>query len=481
MEPSKRLADNLRVMRERLGEGVSFDVIVRQIDIGGKDAALIFLDGMVKDMVTTSVIRALQTAPRDSVRPNTIEKLLAHVIPFMELSVVETLDEAIDQVLAGPMVLLIDGERSAIILDLQEYPVRGIQEPDLERVTRGSREGFVETLVFNTALIRRRLRDPNLRFRMHTIGTRTKTDVVIAYLEGVVDPDLLERVQSRVLAAGDDAMPLGAKSLEEYVSDSPASPVPTVRFTERPDVAVAHLLEGHVLVIVDTTPMVMILPATLWHFTQHAEEFFQTPTAGSYLRGVRILGMIVALLITPTWLALVLTKPNLPDWLAWLGPQEGGYLLPLWLQFLLLEFGVDLIRMALIHTPNALATSLGIVGAILLGELAIQVGLFVPETILFTSLAVLGYFATPSIEFGLAIRIGRYILLILAALWALPGLAAGIIAIFIYLSTLKSQGVPYLWPLIPFDGRALFSLLFRHPVPSVRGRQASKVLKDSRS
>lgn len=481
MEPSKHLEDNLKVMRERLGEGISFDVLVRQIEVGGKRAALIFLDGMVKDMVTTSVIRALQTAPREAVRPNTIEKLLAHVIPFMEISVVETLDEAIDQVLAGPMVLLIDGERSAIILDLREYPVRGIQEPDLERVTRGSREGFVETLVFNTALIRRRLRDPNLRFRMHSIGTRTKTDVVIAYIDGVADPELIEGVQSRVLSAGDDALPLGAKSLEEYVSDAPASPVPTVRFTERPDVAVAHLLEGHVLVIVDTTPMVMILPATLWHFTQHAEEFFQTPTSGSYLRGVRILGMLIALLLTPTWLALIRTKPHLPDWLSWLGPKEGGYLLPLWLQFLLLEFGVDLIRMALIHTPNALATSLGIVGAILLGELAIEVGLFVPETILFTSLAVLGYFATPSIEFGLAVRLGRYLLLILSALWALPGLVSGLVAILLYLSLLKSQGVPYLWPLIPFDGRALFSFLFRHPVPSVRGRKASRVLKDPRS
>ncbi len=474
---SKRLEDNLEAMRERLGEGISFDVIVRQIVVGGKRAALIFLDGMVKDVVATSVIRSLQSASTEAVRPNAVEKLLGHVIPFMEVSVVETLNEAIDQVLAGPMILLIDGERSAIILDLREYPVRSIEEPDLERVTRGSREGFVETLVFNTALIRRRLRDPNLRFRMHTVGTRTKTDVVIAYIEGVVDPDLLDRVQRKVLSAGDDALPLGAKSLEEYISDAPASPVPTVRFTERPDVAVAHLLEGHVLVIVDTTPMVMILPATLWHFTQHAEEFFQTPTAGSYLRGVRILGMLVALLLTPTWLALVRSKSHLPEWLSWLGPQE-SYLLPLWLQFLLLEFGVDLIRMALIHTPNALATSLGIVGAILLGELAIEVGLFVPETILFTSLAVLGYFATPSIEFGLAVRLGRYILLILAAVWALPGLAVGLLAIFTYLSLLKSQGVPYLWPLIPLDSRALFSLLFRHPVPSVRGRKARHVIKD---
>lgn len=477
MRASKRLEENLKVLREKLGEGESFDVLIRQIDVGGKDVALVFLDGMVKDVVTTNVIHVMQKADREQIRPNTIDKLLSHVIPFMEISVVETLDETVDQVLAGPMAVLIDGEDSIIILDLREYPVRSIEEPDLERVTRGSREGFVETLVFNTALIRRRLRDPNLRFNMKTVGTRTKTDVVLAYIDGVVDPEILERVEKKVLSAGDDALPLGAKSLEEYVTDTPMSPVPTVRFTERPDVAVAHLLEGHVLVIVDTTPMVMILPATMWHFTQHAEEFFQTPATGSYLRGVRMLGMVVALILTPLWLALVYSKPGVPDWLQWVGPQESGFLIPLWLQFLLLEFGTDLIRMALIHTPNALATSLGIVGAILLGELAIEVGLFVPETILFTSVALLGYFATPSQEFGLAIRLGRYLLLIAAAIWQLPGFLIGLLAIILYLASIKSQGIPYLWPLLPFQPAAFFALLFRYPVPMLRNRKASVIKK----
>lgn len=469
MQISKRIDENLQVLRERLGEGESFDVLIREIEAGGKRVALVFLDGFVKDVVTTSIIRALQQAKREDMVPNTVEKLLARVIPFFEISVVETVDEVVDQVLCGPLAVVIDGQESVIILDVREYPVRGIEEPDLERVTRGSREGFVETLVFNTALIRRRLRDPNLRFDLKTVGTKTKSDVAIAYLKDVVDPKMLERVRKKVLSAGDDALPMGAKSLEEYVSDHPYTPVPTVRFTERPDVAVAHLLEGHVLVIVDTTPMVMILPATIWHFTQHAEEFFQSPVSGTYLRFVRLLGMVVALVLTPLWMGLYLTKSALPGWLQFIGPTK-EYLLPVWLQFILLELGTDLIRMALIHTPNALATSLGIVGAILLGDLAIQVGLFTPETILFTAVALVGYFATPNVEFGLAIRLGRYFLLALTALWRLPGLIVGLIVIFLYLLTLRSQGVPYLWPLVPFNGKALVSLLFRHPVPSMRGR-----------
>lgn len=475
MRLSRQLDENLRAIRERLGEGESFDVLIREVEAGGRRVALVFLDGFVKDVVTTAVIHALQRADREDLVPNTIEKLLARVIPFFEVSVVESLDEAVDQVLCGPLAVLVDGQDSVILLDVREYPVRSIDEPDLERVTRGSREGFVETLVFNTALIRRRLRDPSLRFDLRTVGTRTKTDVAIAYLDGVADPGLVDRVRRRVASAGGDALPLGAKSLEEYVTDRPFSPVPAVRFTERPDVAVAHLLEGHVLVIVDTTPMVMILPATLWHFTQHAEEFFQNPVAGTYLRGVRMFGMLLALVLTPLWLALYESKSGLPPWLQFIGPREGSYLVPVWLQFLILEFGTDLIRMALIHTPNALATSLGIVGAILLGELAIEVGLFIPETILYTALALLGYFATPSVEFGFAIRLGRYLLLILAALWQLPGFLFGLLAIFLYLATLSSQGVPYLWPLLPLDGRALASLLFRYPVPMVRRRKGRAV------
>jgi stage V sporulation protein AF len=465
----KRLTENLEYIKTRMGVGVTFDCVIRELKIGGYEAALVFIDGLIKDKVTLDVINALQKAERSHIVLNTVDKLIKQVIPYIELAANDELEDIVYQVLAGQIGLFIDSCPMAILLDLREYPVRSIEEPDLEKVTRGSKEGLVETMIFNTALIRRRLRDPNLRFEMMTVGKRTQTDVAIGYLDDVVDHKILKEIKKRLNKIGDDALPLGARSLTEYLADNPLSPIPSVRYSERPDVVAAHLLEGHVVVLADTTPMAMILPVTLWHFTQHAEEFFQNALIGTYLRWVRLLGTLVSLVLTPLWLALFLSKDMLSQWLQFIGPK-GAYVVPVPLQFFILEIGIDLIRMALIHTPSAFSTSLGIVGAILLGDLAVSVGLFIPETILYTAVVAIGFFAIPSLEFGLAIRIGRYLLLLLASLWRLPGLIIGLVAVFLYLASIKSLGVPYLWPLIPLNLKALGAMLFRYPIPSVRER-----------
>lgn len=457
-------------MRQRLGVGVTFDVIERGLEVGGKKAACFFVDGFLKDKVTADALQQLQRVERADSVPNTIKKLLEKTVSYFETDTVETLEEAIEEVLSGPMVLFIDGERQAIVLDLREYPVRGIAEPELERVTRGSHEGFVETIVFNTAMIRRRLRDPALRFEVQQVGLRSKTDVAIAYIEDLADASLVAKVKRRVADAKIDALPMGARNLEEMVTLRPWNPIPRVRYTERPDVVAAHLLEGHVIILVDTTPMAMIVPVTIFHFFEHAEEFFQSPVIGTYLRWIRAIAFGVAALLGPLWLALYMSQDILPDGLRFLGPREADTAVPIPLQFVFLEFGIDLIRMALIHTPSALATSLGIVGAILLGELAVEVGLFIPETILYMSVVAIGYFAVPSIEFGYAIRLFRYLLLALVIPFGLIGFFAGLIIGFVVLATSRSIDTPYLWPLIPFNGKALTKALIRFPSPSVSSR-----------
>lgn len=466
----RKFDDNLDEMRRRLGVGLSFDVIERQIQVAGKRASLFFVDGFLKDKVTADVIHALQQVERADAVPRTVKKLLERTIAYFEVNPVDTIDEAVEQVLSGPMVLLIEGERQAIAVDVREYPVRSIEEPDLERVTRGSHEGFVETIIFNTALIRRRLRDPNLRFEALQVGTRSKTDVAIGYISDIVDPRLVETVRDRIRNANLDALPMGVKNLEEIVVQNPWNPIPKVRYTERPDVVAAHLLEGHLVILVDTTPMAMLAPVTFFHFLEHAEEFFQTPLIGTYLRWIRLVGFIVASFLPPLWLALYMSPQMLPPSLAFIGPKETGGAVPIPLQFVLLELGIDLIRMALIHTPSALATSLGIVGAILLGDLAVQVGIFVPETILYMSISAIGYFAVPSIEFGYAIRLFRYLLLALVVLLRLPGFLIGCGLGALVLAKTRSLDVPYLWPLIPFHGPSLVKVLFRLPVPKVGHR-----------
>jgi len=406
--------------------------------------------------------------PRIGITQGALDQLLQEYIPFFEVSVADSLDAAIDELLSGTMLLLIDGIKDIAVLDVRQYVTRGSEEPTLEKVTRGSRDGFAETALFNVNLIRRRIRDPNLRFEALKVGRRSKTDVLVGYIKDIADPSLVQEVKSRIEAIDRDAIPMGGKNLEEYILGTVFNPLPVTRYTERPDVAAAHLLEGHITIIVDTTPFVLLVPATVWHFTQHAEEYFQTPPVGTYLRWVRSLGIFGSLFLLPLWYQLAVSA-NLPEWLAFIGPKEPGRL-ALWFQLLLLEFGLDLIRMALIHTPDSLATSLGLVGAIILGDLAVSVGLFTGEAILYTAIVAICGFATPSIEFGNAIRLFRYLLFFGAVFFGWWGLGGAIIITLLTFGLTKSFGIPYMWPLLPFDGPALLRVIFRYPIPQVTVR-----------
>lgn len=450
-----------------MGVSESFDLVLREMKIGEQRVALLFIDGMNKDDVTARILIHLQADLKGDL-PQRFEKLKA-LVPYVEVDSAETVAAVAEQVLAGPLALLVDGMNKAVILDLRTYPTRSVEEPDLERVSRGARDGLTETLVLNAALLRRRLRDPALRIERVAVGKRSKTDVAICYIKDIAHSDLVGRVRAHIKQVQVDALPMGGKNLEEFILGTKLNPLPTTRYTERADVAAAHLLEGHVLVMVDTTPAAMILPAGAFHFVQHAEEFFQNPVVGTYLRWVRFLGIALTLALTPVWLALALNPELLPENLRFIGPDKVGNV-PLALQFFVLELGIDLIRMALIHTPNALATSLGIVGAILLGELAVEVGLFANEAILYTAVVAIGYFAVPNIEFGLALRLCRYLLLALALLAGLWGVAAGLALLFLVFGFTRSMGMPYLWPLLPLDLPALLRVLFRFPIPSVRHR-----------
>jgi len=470
VELSKNLKENMQVLTDKLGIGESFDIISREIKILGKDASLIFIDGFVKDDVMLRILNTLFNLKREEVLPNTLDNLIKSKIGYIEVETVSTIEEIIDNVLAGPLILLIDGEKQAIVIDAREYPARSPQEPDLERVTRGPRDGLVETVVFNTALIRRRLRDPSLRNEIIKVGLRTKTDVVVSYLKDKAPLDMVETIKSKIKAIRTDDLVMAEKSLEEYILGKNWNPFPRARFTERPDVVAAHLLEGYIAVIVDTSPSVMILPANIFNFIQHAEDYYQNPMVGTYIRWVRTLGIILSLILPPLWLALVLNKPLLPEWLQFIGPKKDTAI-SLFGQFFLLEIGLDMIRIALIHTPNALATSLGLLGAIMLGQFAVEIGLFNQETILYIAITAIGSFATPSIEFAQALRLFRLLILILTGLFSFYGFAVGtFITLITLLKTKSMNNTSYLWPLIPFDGKALSTVIFRKPIPEIRGQ-----------
>lgn len=467
----KDIKKNIELMKQILPIDKSFDVIAREIIIGARDACLIFIDGFIKDEIMIWILETLQSMKEDEFGKDVIKQLIKTKIGYIEVEVIKDIKKIESLVLSGAVVLFVDGENEAILIDVRQYPVRTPEEPDLEKVTRGSRDGLVETLIFNTALIRRRLRDPNLIFDIRSVGTRSRTDVVIAYIEGLVDEKLLSEVQDRITNIDIGALVMAEKTLEELIVKKRwYNPLPQVKFTERPDVVAAHLMEGHIAIIVDTSPSVMILPATLFHFTQHAEDYYQNITVGTYIRWIRFLGMLSAFILLPLWLLLVFNKQYLPEFLQFLGPRESTPI-PLFIQFILLEFGLDLLRISSIHTPNALTTSLGIIGGLILSEFAVDVGLFVPETVLYMALAGIGTFATPSMEFSMAIRIFRLLLLILTGLFNIYGFITAIIIVFIitYSTGSFKYGKKYTWPLIPFEWKPLSNILFRKPIPELKG------------
>ncbi|HEY8487010.1 MAG TPA: spore germination protein [Limnochordales bacterium] len=468
---SASLEERIRAVAQPLGADRSFDVIVRRFQAAGRPAALIHLDGFLRPTPTVQLLKSLMAGPEELARAEPRRALEQRLVPFFEVQWVGEPQEAVHQVLCGQAALVVDGLAEYLLVDLRQYPSRAVAEPDLERVTRGARDGFTETGLTNVNLIRRRLRDPHLRVETFRVGLRSGTDVFLLHVEGLAPTDLVEELRRKLKEIRADALPMGSRNLEEYLVGAQYNPLPRVRYTERPDVAASHLLEGYAVILVDTSPAAMILPANVWQFTQHAEEYVQVPMVGTYLRWVRFVAILMSVVLVPLWLALASHRQGLPPWLEWVGPKKSTAF-PLWLQMLLLHLGLDIIRMALIHTPTALATSIGLVGAVLLGQFAVQAGLFTNEALLYSALAAIGSFTTPALEFALAMRFLVYPLIGLAALFGLWGVAAGLAALVYLMAFTRSFSLPYLWPLFPFHGEALSRLLFRYPIPAVRTHRA---------
>ena len=477
---SSDINQNKSIIKNYLPIKKSFDLIGRELIIGQSiDAYLLFIDGFAKDDIMLWILDILQSLPENKISNDIIETLIKKRIGYIEVERFTDFEQMSTMVLSGALALIVDGVDEGILIDAREYPVRSPQEPELEKVSRGSRDGLVETIIFNTALIRRRLRDPNLIFEITSVGKRSKTDVVIAYLDDLVDKQLLKEVQDKINKIDVGALVMAEKTLEELlIKKHWYNPLPQVKFTERPDVVAAHLLEGHIAIIVDTSPSIMLLPVTMFHFTQHAEDYYQNIMVGTYYRWIRFLGMLSAFLLPPLWLLLVENKELLPNFLQFIGPKD-EFTIPLTIQLLLLEFGLDILRISSIHTPSSLNTSLGIIGGLILSDLAVKVGIFVPETVLYMAIAGIGTFATPSLEFALAIRIFRLFLLIMTGLIGIWGFVGALIIIFIIICSCRSfkYGKAYTWPLIPLKLKPLSNILFRMPYLKSTMIQIRKILK----
>lgn len=463
MKLTNDIQENLKLLRSALPLGKSFDLIEKVLTIHGRKFYLFFIDGFTKDTNLEYVRRdiyALKKEDFDSI--HSAKDLIEKAISSIEVIEDDDIDHIVTAVLSGQTAVLFEGAFSAVILDMRTYPTRGVDEPDKEKVLRGAKDGFVETIVFNTALVRRRIRDPHLVFEMKSIGTVSKTDVAIGYMSNQVNKKALAKIQELISNLQVDALTVGDQSLIEAIhSNSWINPFPKVRYTERPDVAAAQVMEGKIIIIIDNTPSVMILPTGIFDFLQDVDDYYMPVLTGNYLRLVRNIVLLVNLFLTPVYVLLVQNQQWIPSNLEWLLPQD-PLNVPLFVQFLALEIAVDGLKIASLNTPSSLGTSLSVIGGLILGEYAVKTGWLIPHSILYMALVALSSFTQPSIELSYSVKFTRMLLLIGTGFFGLWGFIIAFIINLIFLATTKSiTGESYLYPLIPFNWSALKHLLFR--------------------
>ena len=477
MHLSKNLDENINLLKETFPLNKSFDLITRDLYLGETKAFFLAINGFIKADLLQRLFSDLQNPLyTKDLHIDDLETYMNAKIGYAQVSLCNDPDKIIKDVLSGPSVLFIDGFDYALLIDARTYPARGIEEPDTEKVTKGAKDGFVETLLFNTNLIRRRIRNPKLTFSMKTIGSDRKTDVAIAYIDGIIDEELLEKLNKKLDSLDVTSLTMGSRSLEELlVKKRLFNPLPSFHVTERPDVACSYLLEGHMVIIVDNSPGVLILPCTIFEFTQSPEDYYKSTASGNYVRFIRFVSSILSLLLLPLFLLLATYADILPKELHVLTTQEIAPF-KLFIYVLFIEFGLDLFNYSSSHAASGFSNSLGIIGGLIISDIAIELKWASLEVIFYGAATLLLTLSLSSIEFGEAIRIYRIFLVFLTGFFKIYGFVAGLILIIIsVITTPVFGGKSYFWPLYPFNWKALKTLLFRYPTPKA---QPSKIWKE---
>lgn len=457
---------NTMMLDEVLRVNESFDLITRVIDVGGRTGKIYFVDGFLKDEVFERIMRFLMNAKPEEVKKcKNAQQFVDQFITYGEAQEMRNVTSVIDITLAGALTLIMEGYDSAIVIDARTYPVREVKEPENDRVLRGSRDGFVETLVFNAALLRRRIRDKDLVLKLHQVGSESKTDVVLCYMDSKVDKELLDTIERKINSINVGALTFNQESLMEgIVKRQWYNPFPKVRYTERPDNAVSNILEGKIIVLVDNSPAAMIVPTFFLDFLQETNDFYFPPLVGSYLRIVRIIIYIITLFMIPVWYCLILNEQYIPHGLDFIR-IKGEVNMPIIIQLLIIELLIECMKIASLNTPAALSNSFSVIGTLILGEFGVQSGWFVPESIFFMAFVSIANFTQPSFELGYAFKLFRIFLIVLTAIFNVWGLIAGTLIMGLVIVTTRTiSGRPYTYPLIPFDAKALKDLFVREPI-----------------
>ena len=458
--------ENVRVLDGLLGVGRSCDMVSRDYLIGGRRARLWVVDGFGSDSILERMGAFwLTLKPENVVGLTEMQDFLDRYITFSESNVTFDISDAVTSVFLGKSLLAVEGLAGVALMDAKGYPSRSVHEPPDGKVLRGSHDGFVEAVVPNMALLRRRIRDPHLTMEGHKVGSRTHNDAVLCYLDDRVDQDLLRKLRGKLLGLDVRSLSMAQESLAEAIRPKQwYNPFPKVRYTERPDAAAASIMEGSIVLMVDNSPSVMILPTGFFDFTQESNDYYFPPLVGTYLRVLRVTVFLLSLFITPAWYLMVSEPNRLPGWLNFLSSPE-PVSLSLLSQLLVVEFLIDVLKLASLNTPDSLSNSFSMLGALVLGDFAVQAGWLGPEVLVYMAFVSVAGFAQPSYELGYAFKLLRVALLLLTAAFDVWGFCLGFVGILVLLATTKPLvGHGYLYPLIPFNGKALRRLLVREPI-----------------
>lgn len=463
-------AANLVRVHETLRMDQSFDLLEKKVRLGGRRAAFFCVDGLIKDEMFEKVLEYFTKLTEKQLKeaPDA-DAFLDAFVTYIEAQTTDALDSFVTFVLSGAVGMLVEGFDKALVLDPRTYPGRAIEEPESDRLLRGPHDGFVETLILNTALIRRRIRDPGLTMRLYQIGARSRTDVVVCFLEPTVNRRHLRALEEKLRSIRVDALPLGQESLRECLLPQQIwNPFPRFRYTERPDTAAACIYDGNVLVLVDGTPSAMIVPTGIFDFVQDINDYYFSPFIGTFFKCVRGFMFLLSLLFVPTWYVLSLHHTLLPErlWFIFVNHPNG---VSVFFQLIVSEFMIDMLRLASLNTPNVLSNSFAVIGALVLGEFGVSSGLFVHEVVLFMAFTSISNFVLPSYELGLSVKYCRMLLLTLTYMLDFWGYFAGLLVILLVVCCTKTlEGYTYLYPLIPFNKDALVSALFRRRIRSTQ-------------
>jgi spore germination protein KA len=450
------------------------DAVFKEFSFGpqGENKGLIvFFDGLVdKKEVELHILKSMmleldmQTQKDAWPPPDVFAVVQDSIVSIAEIKPVSTLEEVCHHLSSGDTVLLVDGYARGLVAGTRSWQGRSVQASENEVVVRGPKEAFTETLRFNTAMLRRRLKSTNFKIESYVVGRVTKTDVVLCYIDTIAPADLVAEVKKRLAKIDIDGI-LDSGYLEEFLQDNRYTIFPQMEYTEKPDRVCGHLLEGQVCIIVDGSPMALITPTSFPRFWNASEDYYERYIPASFFRLIRWFAFFISLLLPSLYVAAMNYHPEMvpPPLYLTIAATREGVPFPIFVETLLLEITFELLREAGIRLPRGIGPAISIVGDLIIGDAAVRAGLVSTPTVVVVAFTGIASFAVPSYNAGIAVRIARLGFLIASGFLGLFGITIALLLLAIHLCSIQSFGLPYLSPLAPFNLREMTDIVVRRP------------------